>query len=65
MLLARGRALSAGAGFMLFCGRIDKLLDAPCHVGELISPQPIQLFYCRLSSSQIFERCGVNGAVRP
>ena len=65
MFSAWGRTLSAGAGFMPFCGRIDQLLDAPCHVGELISPQPIQLFCCRLSSSQIFERCGVNGAVRP
>ena len=50
---------------MPFCGRVDQLLDAPCHVGELISPQPIQLFCGRLSGSQILERCGVDGAVCP
>ena len=56
MLSVRGRALSAGAGFMPFCGCIDQLLDTSCHVGELISPQPVQLFCCRLSGSQILER---------
>ena len=65
VLSAWGRTLSAGAGFMPFCGRIDQLLDAPCHVGELISPQPIQLLCGRLSGSQILERCGVDGAVCP
>ena len=36
---------SAGAGFIPFCNRVDQLLDASSHVGELISPQPVQLFY--------------------
>ena len=40
VLSAWGRTLGAGAGFMPLCGRVDQLLDAPCHVGELISPQP-------------------------
>ena len=65
VLSAWGRTLSAGAGFMPFCGRVDQLLDAPRHVGELISPQPVQLFCGRLSGSQILERCGVDRAVCP
>ena len=65
MLSALGRTLSAGAGFVPFCSRVDQLLDPPCHVGELIGSQPIQLFSGRLCGSQILERGGVDGAVCP
>ena len=41
VLPARGMTISAGAGFVPFCGRVDQLLDLPRHVGELIGSQPI------------------------
>ena len=63
VLSAWGETFSAGAGFMPFCGRVDQLLDASSHVGELISPQPVQLVYGRLSGTQVLERRGVDWAV--
>ena len=41
VLSARGMTISAGTGFMPFYSRVDQLLDPPCHVGELVGPQPI------------------------
>ena len=38
---AWGRTLSASAGFMPLCGRVDQLLDSSCHVRELVGSQPI------------------------
>ena len=52
-----------GAGFMPFCGHVDQLLDASSHVGELISPQPVQLVYGRLSGTQVLEWRGIDWAV--
>ena len=46
-----GRTFGADTGFMPLCGHVDKLLDASGHVGELISPQPVQLIYGRLSGT--------------
>ena len=63
VLSAWGRTFSAGAGFMPLCGRVDQLLDASSHVGELISPQPVQLVYGRLSGTQVLEWRGVDWAV--
>ena len=65
VLSAWGRTFGAGAGFMPFCGRVDQLLDASIHVGELISPQPVQLVYGRLSGTQVLERRGLDWAVCP
>ena len=50
---------------MPFYGRVDQLLDVPSHVGELISPQPVQLFCGRLSGTQVLEWRGVDWAVCP
>ena len=65
VLPARGMTISVGASFVPFCGRVDQLLDPPCHVGELIGSQPIELFCGRLSGSQILEWGGVDGAICP
>ena len=48
VLPARGMAISTSAGFVPFCSRVDQLLDPPCHVGELVGSQPIELFCGRL-----------------
>ena len=40
MLSARG-ASSSDVGFIPGCGRIDQLLDASGHVGELVGPQSV------------------------
>ena len=61
--LGVGGTFSAGAGFMPFYGRVDQLLDASSHVGELVGPQPVQLGYGRLSGTQVLEWCGVDWAV--
>ena len=45
MLSAWGMALSTDAGFVPLRGRVDQLLDASGHVGELVGPYSVQLVY--------------------
>ena len=51
VLSAWGRTFSTDTGFMPLCGRVDKLLDASGHVGELVGPQSIQLVCGRLGGT--------------